>query len=345
MTDRLDTTDLELSNVTGQSEIQIIGPDLANMPWEDRPANCQEVIWRSQHNPIIPWDKLRCSNSIFNSAVVPFQDEFAGVFRVDHRDRKQYLHAGRSKDGLDWDISEEPIAFQDADQDISEFQFAYDPRVCQIEQRYYITWCNGYYGPTVGLAYTDDFTTFHQLENPTMPYNRNGVLFPRKIAGHYHLLSRPCGPGHNAYGSIFCSRSRDLHNWGHHRFVLGPTAGWQMTKVGAGPVPIETTEGWLLIYHGVLESCNGFVYSMGVALLDIDRPWIVRDRARAYILAPRTIYEQVGDVPNVVFPCAALTDAATGRIALYYGAADTTTCLAFTSVNRLVDFIRLNSSA
>ena len=83
---------------------------------------------------------------------------------------------------------------------------------------------------------------------------------------------------------------------------------WQSTKIGAGPTPIETDEGWLVLYHGVLTSCNGFVYSMGAALLDLDEPWKVLARGRDYLLSPQVLYEQVGDVPNVVFPCAALVD-------------------------------------
>ena len=101
-------------------------------------------------------------------------------------------------------------------------------------------------------------------------------------------------------------------------------------------------EGWLLIYHGVLNSCNGFVYSAGVALLDIDQPWKVIGRAKPYILNPREYYECVGDVPNVVFPCATLCDADTGRLAIYYGAADTVVALAFAYVDELVDFIKAN---
>ena len=76
----------------------------------------------------------------------------------------------------------------------------------------------------------------------------------------------------------------------------------------------------------MLTSCNGFVYSMGVALLDLDEPWKVIARGRDYLLSPQLPYEQVGDVPNVVFPCAALVDG--DRISIYYGAADTVTCLA-----------------
>ena len=109
-------------------------------------------------------------------------------------------------------------------------------------------------------------------------------------------------------------------------------------KVGGGPVPIETSAGWLLLYHGVLTSCNGYVYSAGVALLDLEEPWKVIARSAPYVLSPQAQYECVGDVPNVVFPCAALCDAGTGRLALYYGAADTVTALAFGYVEELVDF-------
>ncbi len=98
-----------------------------------------------------------------------------------------------------------------------------------------------------------------------------------------------------------------------------------------------------MIYHGVLTSCNGFVYSAGAALLDLDKPWKVIARSRRFIMAPRTLYENVGDVPNVVFPCAALCDAATGRLAIYYGGADTVVGLAFSMVDDLVDYIKADS--
>lgn len=98
-----------------------------------------------------------------------------------------------------------------------------------------------------------------------------------------------------------------------------------------------------MIYHGVLTSCNGNVYHAGAALLDLDEPWKVRYRATPYIISPQTIYECVGDVPNVVFPCAALADAPTGRIAIYYGCADTVTGLAFAHVDELIEFIKKNS--
>ena len=320
------------------------GQPLPNIPWEDRPPGSNDVIWRYKANPVIPRDATRDANSIFNSAVVPHEGKFAGVFRVDDTQRIMNLHAGFSEDGIQWAISDEPIAWRFDDPALAQFEHRYDPRVVWLEDRYYVTWCNGYHGPTIGVGYTQDFSTFHFLENAYLPYNRNGVLFPRKISGKYAMLSRPSDTGHTPFGDIFYSESPDMIHWGKHRFVMGPrTLRWDGTKVGAGPIPIETSEGWLLIYHGVLTSCNGFVYSMGAALLDLDQPWKVTHRAGPYLMAPRELYENVGDVPNVVFPCAALHDAQSGRLAIYYGAADTATGLAFAHVDELIAFTKANA--
>jgi beta-1,4-mannooligosaccharide/beta-1,4-mannosyl-N-acetylglucosamine phosphorylase len=324
----------------------ILGPALQNIPWQPRPAQCSDVVWRYSANPVIPRDIVPCANSVFNSAVVPFGTAFAGVFRVDDRTRAMRLHSGRSQDGFRFEIDPDPIRWVCPDPEIAHFIEAYDPRVVFLDGRYYVTWCNNYHGYTIGMGYTEDFRTFHQLENSFLPFNRNGVLFPRKIGDKYAMLSRPSDTGHTPFGDIFYSSSPDLIHWGCHRHVMAPKklpVGWQCTKIGAGPVPIETREGWLLFYHGVLTSCNGFVYNMGAALLDLDQPWKVRYRSKPYLLNPRTLYECVGDVPNVVFPCAALTDAPTGRIALYYGCADTVTGLAFCQVDEVLDFLKSNS--
>ncbi len=326
---------------------RIIGQAVPNIPWEDKPAGYNKVMWRYSQNPIIPRDLIPTSNSIFNSAVVPYNGEFAGVFRCDDMARRMVLHAGRSKDGIHWQIDHQMIRFvpEPTDprvKDIEYFEYGYDPRVVWIEDRYYVTWCNWFHGPTIGVGYTYDFKTFYQLENAYLPFNRNGVLFPRRINGNFAMLSRPSDNGHTPFGDIFYSESPDMCYWGRHRYVMGTAGGWQSTKIGAGPIPIETSEGWLLIYHGVLTSCNGFVYSAGVALLDLDQPWRVIARGRPYIISPQTLYECVGDVPNVVFPCAAICDADTGRLAVYYGGADTVVALAFATVDDLIDFVKEN---
>lgn len=325
---------------------KIIGQSLKNIPWEEKPEGYTMPIWRYSQNPIIKRDAIPSSNSIFNSAVVPFQDGYAGVFRCDSKCVSMDIFAGFSKDGIHWEINHDPIVFE-GDEEITKREYRYDPRICFLEDRYYITWCNGYHGPTIGVAYTFDFKTFHQLENAFLPYNRNGVMFPRKINGKYAMLSRPSDTGHTPFGDIFYSQSPDLEYWGHHRHVMSTfkddASAWQSTKIGPGPVPIETEEGWLLIYHGVINTCNGYVYRMGAALLDLEQPWKVIARSKAYVLAPYEPYECMGDVPNVVFPCATLADADTGRIAIYYGCADTVTGLAFTTVDEMLKYIKENA--
>ena len=315
---------------------------LPNIPWEDRPEGCLDVVWRYSRNPIIPRDLIPSSNSIFNSAVVSFNRKFAGVFRCDNRKREMNIHRGFSDNGVDWDLEDVPINWEFLDPELSKFQYRYDPRVLWLEDRYYVTWCNGYHGSTIGIGYTFDFEKFTFLENGLLPFNRNGVLFPRKIKGKYMLLTSD--NGHTPFGDIFLSQSLDMVHWGEHRFVMGVKGGWQSTKIGAGPVPIETPEGWLLFYHGVLTSCNGFVYSFGAAMLDLEEPWKVIYRGEPYLLSPQKIYENVGDVPNVTFPCAALFDEPTGRIAIYYGGADTVTALAFCKVDELLEFLKHNSN-
>ena len=322
---------------------RVIGDRIPNIPWQDRPEGHREVLWRYEHNPVIERYAIEVSNSVFNSAVVNYKDGFAGVFRCDNRAREMDIFAGRSENGLDWTISETPIVFEGVDEAIVDKDYRYDPRVVWIEDRYWVTWCNGYHGPTIGVGYTYDFETFYQVENAYLPYNRNGVLFPRKINGNYMMLSRPSDTGHTPFGDIFISQSPDMIYWGKHRHVFGPRGGWQSTKTGAGPIPIETDEGWLMIYHGVLTSCNGFVYSYGAALLDLDEPWRVIRRSRDYLMAPLKDYECVGDVPNVVFPCAALVDAETERLAIYYGAADSVTGVAFGYVGEILDWLRTHS--
>ena len=323
---------------------KLLTPSFPDMPWEEKPAGYHKPVWRYSGNPIIPRDAIPCSNSVFNSAVVPFVTEgtdykYAGVFRCDDREVSMNIFAGFSVDGIHWEINHDPIVFVGEDPEVTRLEYRYDPRVIWIEDRFYISWCNGYHGPTIGLGYTFDFKTFYQLENAFLPYNRNGVLFPRKIGNNYAMLSRPSDTGHTPFGDMFYSESPDLTYWGKHRFVFGTKGGWQSTKIGPGPCPIETDEGWLLIYHGVLTSCNGYVYRFGVALLDKDQPWKVLKRSRYYIMGPEESYELAGDVPNVTFPCATLTDGDTGRIAIYYGCADTVTGLAFTTLDELMEHL------
>jgi beta-1,4-mannooligosaccharide/beta-1,4-mannosyl-N-acetylglucosamine phosphorylase len=329
------------------SKLTYVAQSIPNIPWQDRPAGCIDTIWRYDANPVIPRNLIPCSNSIFNSAVVPYKGKFVGVFRVDDKRRASRLHFGRSDDGLNWNIDNDPIKLTPENKRVKEVNSSgiahgYDPRVVLIDDRYWITWCSGNHGPTIGVAWTRDFRKYYQVEHAFLPYNRNGVLFPRKINGKYVMLSRPSDNDHTLFGDIFLSESPDMVYWGCHRHVMAKGLGWGWLKIGAGPIPIETSEGWLLIYHGVCGTCSGFIYSIGAALLDRNDPSQVIVDCENYLLTPEEPYETTGFVPNVAFPCATLQDSATGRIAIFYGAADTYCALAFTQVDELIAYIKAN---
>ena len=161
---------------------------LTPIPWQERPAGSKDIMWRYTENPVIGRYDIPSSNSIFNSAVVRFGDGFAGVFRCDNKRVQMNIFAGFSKDGIHWDINHEPIKFVPGNPEMIDSDYKYDPRVAWIEDRYWVTWCNGYHGPTIGIAYSFDFQTFSQCENAFLPFKRNGVLFPEKITGKYAML-------------------------------------------------------------------------------------------------------------------------------------------------------------
>ena len=317
-----------------------------NMPWEERPSGARGALWRFSGNPIIKRNPTASCARVFNSALVPYGDGFMGVFRADHTSGGMRIHLARSKDAVNWDIEDDPIRWVDESGYPFQPDYGYDPRLVKIDDTYYIMWCTSFAGqPTIGLGMTLDFKTFVRLENAFLPFNRNGVLFPRKINGNYMLLSRPSDNGHTPFGDIFLSESPDLIHWGRHRKVMriNGASSWQSLKVGAGPIPIETSEGWLMIDHGVCNTCNGYVYSFGSALLDLEQPSKVLYRTRPYLLTPEADYETIGFVQNVAFPCAALYDAEDGRIAVYYGAADTYVAIAFGYIDEIIDFTKNNS--
>ena len=326
------------------SNVKLICPALPGMPWQDRPAGCTSPLWRYSENPVIGRNPIPGVARVFNSAVAPYEDGYIGVFRGEQTNGVPFIYLGRSRDGVKWEFEPEKIQFVDKNGAPAQPVYAYDPRLVKVEDTYYVIWCQDFHGASIGLAETRDFKTFTRLENPFIPFNRNAVLFPRKIGGMYVMLSRPSDSGHTPFGDIFLSRSPDMEFWGRHRHVMSKSGNWwENLKVGGGAAPIETEAGWLMFYHGVTGTCNGFVYSIGGAILDIDDPSKVLYRCRNFLLTPEEWYEERGFVPNVCFPCATLQDSDTGRIAIYYGCADSYVGLAFTTVDTVVDYIKTNS--
>lgn len=328
------------------SNVKLITENLPNIPWQNKPEGTDSPLWRYTENPIIGRNPVKGVARIFNSAVVPYEGSFIGVFRGEQKNGIPYIYLGKSKDGIHWNFEENKINFVDENGNSFMPPYAYDPRLVKIEDTYYIIWCQDAYGHTIGMAKTTDFEKFVRIENPFLPFNRNAVLFPRKVNNKFLMLSRPSDSGHTPFGDIFVSESKDMEYWGHHRHVMSKSRNWwENLKIGGGTAPVETTEGWLLFYHGVTNTCNGFVYSIGGVILDINEPSRVKYRCSDFLLTPEMPYEECGFVPNVCFPCAALCDAETGRIAVYYGCADSYVGIAFTTADTVISYIKEHDNA
>src|SRR5690554_6870167 len=203
--------------------------NLKNIPWEDRLEGSDQVIWRYSKNPIIKRNPVKGVARIFNSAVIPYKGSYIGVFRAETTETLPHLRLGYSKDAISWEIDSKPIEFIDEEGKTYNPNYAYDPRLVLIDDTYYIIWCTDFFGPTIGLAKTKDFKTFIRLENSFLPFNRNGVLFPKKINDEFLMLSRVSDNGHTPFGDIFLSSSKDLTYWGKHRHVMskGGKGWWQ----------------------------------------------------------------------------------------------------------------------
>ena len=143
-------------------------------------------------------------------------------------------------------------------------------------------------------------------------------------------------------GEIVLSRSDDMRNWGPPEPVLQPRHGawWDSVRIGIGPPPLRTDDGWLVIYHGVKQTVAGTIYRVGLALTALDDPARVLHRASNWVLGPSAPYEREGDIPNTVFPCGLVHDPQSGEVRLYYGAADTTICVAIAQLDDLLDAVR-----
>lgn len=140
---------------------------------------------------------------------------------------------------------------------------------------------------------------------------------------------------------IWVSFSDDLRHWDDHLQILTAREGpwWDSHKIGLTAPLIETPEGWLMIYHGVRQTDAGNIYRCGLALFDSDMRRC-RLRGDTWVLGPQELYERVGDVPNVVFPCGYTLAPDGDTLALYYGAADTAIGLATGSVRALLEWLQ-----
>lgn len=299
------------------------------------------VFTRHPGNPILQASDWPVPvNVAFNPAAALVNGVTVLLVRVEDRRGLSSLYAARSQDGVSgWKIDPSPALIPVPDDYNSEWGFE-DARSVWVEEleRFVVT-CTAYgrAGPSVHLAMTTDFDEFEHVGVIMPPEDKNASLFPRRINGNWVLLHRPVTvTGHGA--DIWLSRSADLVSWRSPEHVMGRRSGawWDAMRIGVGPPPIETDEGWLILYHGVKQTVSGSIYRVGAALLDLERPQLVLKRTDDWLLGPETQYERVGDVDNVVFPCG-IIESPGGQLRVYYGAADTSVCLANTTVRCLLD--------
>ena len=300
-----------------------------------------DLLRRWQGNPIITADDIPFScNTVFNGGTAKIGDDYLMLLRVEGQHGYSLFALARSKNGYDFQVEPKPVMVPSAEGKFREYEVAgiEDPRITVIEGVVYVVYVafSGY-GPVMALARTQDFMTYERLGIISEPGNKDGVLFPSKIGGRYARLDRPIG---NDVGSIWVSFSEDLLNWGDSRVVICPRPGyWDATRVGASAIPIRTQEGWLEIYHAFKMTSGGPIYRAGVVLLDLEDPSIVVGRSAVPVLAPRMPYERIGDVNNVVFVSGAIVEP-DNEVKVYYGAADTSICVATGPLGELIGIAR-----
>lgn len=300
---------------------------------------------RYKNNPILTprmWPYK--VNAVFNAGATLFEDKVLLLVRVEDMRGFSHLTKAVSKDGFtNWKIDGKPTMSRKPEDFPEEIYGIEDPRIVKLEEenRYAIVYTSfSESGPLVSLATTEDFETFRRYGVVMTPDDKDASLFPRKFGGRYVLIHRPT-PSSNMLGAnIWISYSPDLKHWGDSSILLPARRGswWDAYKIGLSPQPIETRDGWLIIYHGVRSTAAGSIYRLGLALLDLDDPSKVISRSNEWVFGPSEYYERVGDVPDVTFPCGVVVKG--DELIMYYGAADTTMAIATASLKEVLNFVK-----
>jgi predicted GH43/DUF377 family glycosyl hydrolase len=250
--------------------------------------------------------------------------------------------------GVDgWNIDPTPTLMPDPIQYPEELWGIEDPRITYVPelQQYvvaYTSYSKG--GPGVSLALTKDFRSFERYGVIMSADDKDAALLPYRIGGVWALIHRPMTP---LGAHIWISYSPDLRHWGSHRVMMEARKGawWDANKIGLSCPPIETPQGWLVLYHGVKQTASGSLYRVGLALFDIQKPDVCLLRGDSWIFGPEADYEHGGDVHDVVFPCGYTIHPDGDTINIYYGAADSCIALAQGSVRSLLNWLDNNGKA
>lgn len=277
-------------------------------------------------DPLNPWEAL----NVFNPGVVYHQGLFHMFYRAQGLDYISSIGYAVSEDGVKFNRLRDPI-FSPAGE--FERRGVEDPRITHLpkEGRFIMAYtAYSDLGITPMFAESSNLLTWQRLGALVQGEdNKDHVLFPQKINQVYISF-------HRRPPSIGYALSRDLKKWDLKGPILQPRPNsWDSLRVGAGGVPIKTNEGWLVIYHAY---DHDHIYRLGACLLDLEEPWRVLSRGDNFFLEPKEIWEQKGDVPNVVFSCA--NPVVDGTIFLYYAGADRMIGLATAKLSDVIDFAK-----
>jgi len=303
----------------------------------------KEIFRRSEFNPILTIDKLPIdAHAVLNPGAAEHDGEVVLLLRIEEFSGKSSIYAARSKNGVtDWKIDLKPLLKHGEHGLRYEEWGCEDARVTFIPElsRWYITYtAYSPAGAAVGLAWTEDFVHAERIGLIFSPNNKDAVLFPERFQGRWAVLHRPEAGG--GLENIWIAYSKDFIYWGEPHVVLleGIGPAWNAVKVGSGPPPIEVAAGWLLIYHGAKYYAGSLVYSAGAVILDRHRPYRVVAKADHSIFSSMASYEQMGLVPNTVFPTGIVKRGE--ELWMYYGAADTSICLAIARIDDILSILK-----
>jgi predicted GH43/DUF377 family glycosyl hydrolase len=302
-------------------------------------TNIHDLVKRWGGNPILTVEDMpfKCT-ALHNAAAVNTGDSHILLLRVEDLTGKSFFIRARSNNGFQYQVDESPAMTPSTDQPFAQYERLgiQDARITPIEDTYYITYTAvSPEGSRLGVARTDNFETYERIGLVTQPENRSGALFPRKFDGRFALLTRPL-VGNS--GNLWITYSKDLKYWGESKVVMTARGGfWDCNRIGVGCPPIETEQGWLLIYYGQKYNSSGHIYRLGTALLDLENPTKLLGRCDIPILSPREYYERVGDVNNMVFTTGAVLNEQLGNLMIYYGAATNSICMGWAKMDMLVE--------
>lgn len=217
-----------------------------------------------------------------------------------------------------------------------------DPRLVELEGRIYLihtTFSNwSQLRLTLSSIKKEDFLNKSWLKwnkpvfiSPPNQIHKNWVIFPEKINGKIAIL-------HSISPELLIDYFDSLNFNG--QFINSHYApqvnenGWEAYSRGAGPSPIKTDKGWLLLYHAV-DKKEPAKYKLGAMILDHNDPRKILYRAKEPVLEPDTVYENDGFKGGIVYSCGAVV--IKGKLFVYYGGADTVTCVATADLNDFVN--------